>query len=61
MFLLDEDGTLFILKPSLSGYIESDRLKLIPDGQDAWAPLAIADGMMVLRDSKTMICIDLKN
>jgi outer membrane protein assembly factor BamB len=60
MFLLHEDGTLFILKPSLSGYIESDRIKLIPDGQDAWAPLAIADGMMVLRDSKTMICIDLK-
>jgi outer membrane protein assembly factor BamB len=60
IFLLNEDGTLYILKPSVSKYIESDNLKIIADGQDAWAPLAVADGYMVLRDSKTMLCIDMR-
>jgi outer membrane protein assembly factor BamB len=29
------------------------------DGYDAWAPLAIADGYLLLRDSKTMLCLDI--
>ena len=57
-YLLDDDATLIILQKSTSTYIELDRVRLL-DGHDAWAPLAIADGYMVLRDSKTMICIHL--
>jgi outer membrane protein assembly factor BamB len=58
-FLLDDDATLFIIQKSNSGYVELDKVKLF-DGHDAWAPLAIADGLMVLRDAEKMICIDLK-
>lgn len=58
-FLLDDDATLIILEKSTERYIELDRIKLF-DGHDAWAPLAIADGYMVLRDSHTMMCIDLR-
>jgi len=32
---------------------------VIKDGADAWAPMAIANGYLVLRDSKTMICINM--
>jgi outer membrane protein assembly factor BamB len=60
IFLLNEEGTLYIVKPSVSKYIESDNLKIIAGGQDAWAPIAVADGYMVLRDSKTMMCIDMR-
>jgi len=60
IIMLNDEGTLYLLKPSLSGYTELDAAKVIPDGQDAWAPLALADGYLVLRDSKTMICINLK-
>ena len=59
MFILDDDGTLIIAKPSLSEYIELDRYRVIEDGQDAWAPIALADGYMVLRDSETMVCMDM--
>ena len=59
LYLLHEDGTLFILRPSVSGYTEISQTRVIPDGQDAWAPLAIADGYLVLRDSKKMICINM--
>lgn len=58
-YLLDDDGTLFVIRKNTSRYEELDKVKLF-DGHDAWGPLAIADGYMVLRDSKTMYCIDLK-
>lgn len=60
MFLWNDDGTLFILQPSVSGYIELDQVKVIEDGHDAWAPLAVADGYMVMRDSKMLVCVNLK-
>jgi len=59
IFLLHEDGTLYILRPSISGYQELDKAKVITDGHDAWAPLGLADGYLVLRDSKTMVCVNL--
>ena len=58
-FILDDEGTLTILKPSTSKYIQLDQVKVIKDGADAWAPLAIANGYLILRDSKTMSCINL--
>jgi outer membrane protein assembly factor BamB len=60
MYLWNDDGMLFILQPSLTGYIELDQAQIIPDGHDAWAPIAIADGYMVLRDSHTMVCVDMR-
>lgn len=60
MYLWNDDGKLFILQPSVSGYQELDMAQVIPDGHDAWAPIAVADGFMVVRDSHTMVCIDMK-
>lgn len=59
LFILDDEGTLTIARPSVAKYIQLDRAKVIKDGSDAWAPLAIANGYLVLRDSKTMFCIDI--
>ncbi|MFO7999007.1 MAG: PQQ-binding-like beta-propeller repeat protein [Bacteroidales bacterium] len=58
-YLLDDDATLYIIQKSTREYIELDRVKLF-DGHDAWAPLAVADGYMVLRDSETILCINVK-
>jgi outer membrane protein assembly factor BamB len=58
-FILDDEGTLTIIKPSTSKYIQLDQVKVIKDGVDAWAPLAIADGYLLLRDSKTMVCVNM--
>jgi outer membrane protein assembly factor BamB len=60
MYLWNDDGTLFILQPSLTGYIELDQARVIEDGHDAWAPIAVADGFMVVRDSKTLVCLNMK-
>ena len=59
MFILNDEGVLTIVKPSISKFEMLDEAKVF-DAQDAWAPMAIADGYLVLRDSKKMYCIDLK-
>ena len=58
LFILNDDGTLIIARPSTREYLEVDRYRVM-EGNDAWGPLAVADGYMVLRDAKTMICLDL--
>lgn len=59
MFILNDNGTLFIARPSTERYIQIDQVKVIEDGHDAWAPFAIANGYLIMRDSKTLVCIDL--
>jgi outer membrane protein assembly factor BamB len=58
-WLLNEDGTLVIIEASTKEFKQLDEFKLL-DGQDAWAPLALADGFLVLRDSKTLMCVDIR-
>lgn len=59
LFVLSDDGTLTMIQPDTESFRQMAQKKIF-DGHDAWAPLAIANGKMVLRDSKTMFCIDLK-
>lgn len=59
MFILNDDGTLTIARPSTDRYIQLDQVQVIENGHDAWAPFALADGYLIMRDSKTMVCIDL--
>lgn len=59
LFILRDDGTLFITQPSTERYIQIDEVKVIEDGHDAWAPFAIADGYLLMRDANTLVCIDL--
>jgi len=54
-----DDGTLVLAEATTSGYSELARAKVLP-GHDAWAPMALADGMLVCRDRETMICLDVK-
>jgi outer membrane protein assembly factor BamB len=58
LFILSDDATLTIARPSTSKYLELDSYRVL-EGHDAWGPLAIADGYLVLRDSKTMVCLDI--
>ena len=59
-YILSDEGVLTIARASTDQYIQLDQVKVFENGHDAWAPIAIADGYMVLRDSKTMVCIKLK-
>lgn len=56
IFLLSDDGTLSIIRPDVNRFVQLDQVQIF-EGHDAWAPLAIADGYLLLRDSKKMVCI----
>ena len=58
-FILNDDGTLTIARADVSKFVVLDKAKIM-DGQDAWGPIAIVDGRLLMRDSKKMVCIDIK-
>lgn len=58
LFIVSDDATLTIVRPSTREYQELDSYRVL-DGHDAWGPIAIADGYLVMRDSKTMVCLDM--
>jgi len=58
LFVLnDQRGTLHLVAADPAGYRELAQAKLL-DGHDAWAPMAMAAGRLILRDATTMICIE---
>ena len=59
LYILDDHAVLTIVKPSKTQYEQLGQVQLF-EGFDAWAPFALADGYMILRDSKRMMCIDLR-
>ncbi len=55
-YILNDEGALTMIKASKDAYVSLAQAQVL-HGQDAWAPIAVADGRMVLRDSKRMVCI----
>jgi outer membrane protein assembly factor BamB len=57
-YVLDKDASLIMVKANTQKYEELGRCKLL-QGHEAWAPIALVGNLMLLRDSKVMICIDI--
>jgi len=58
VYVLDDRGTLTMLRASVSAYEELGRAQIL-DGRDAWGPLALAGRRLILRDSTRMVCLDI--
>jgi outer membrane protein assembly factor BamB len=58
-YLLREDGVLLAVQASLEGYRVLGSGKIL-DGPDPWAPMALAGGRLLARDSRRMVCVDLR-
>lgn len=58
-FILNDTGEFTMIRASTTGYEKLGSCKPLT-GRDAWAPMAIVDGKMILRDSETVICLDLR-
>ncbi|MBN2088256.1 PQQ-binding-like beta-propeller repeat protein [candidate division KSB1 bacterium] len=56
-FILDDEGTLTMARATTRGYEELAQKKIL-DGHDAWGPLALVNGRLLLRDSKRLVCLD---
>jgi outer membrane protein assembly factor BamB len=59
LFILADDGTLTLARASATAFEPLARAKVLA-GVDAWAPMAIAGGRLLLRDSRRMLCLDVR-
>jgi outer membrane protein assembly factor BamB len=60
LFVLSDDGVLTLAEASPSRYRRLARAKLLDNG-DAWAPMAMAGGRLLLRDKNRMLCLDVRS
>lgn len=58
-YILSDEGVLTIARISKNNYQELAEFKVL-QGHDAWGPLAIVNGRLLARDSRQMICLDLR-
>ena len=59
IYLVDGNGNLNLVDPNPQAYKVISKVNLL-GGKEIWAPMALADGKLVLRDQKQMKCLDLK-
>jgi outer membrane protein assembly factor BamB len=60
LFVLDDRScNLHMLEANPKEYKELGRAQMM-DGHDAWAPMAFANGLLILRDLTIMKCVDLR-
>jgi outer membrane protein assembly factor BamB len=58
-FILNDAGDMTIARVSPTGFKILDQARII-EGQDSWGPIAITGGYLLMRDSKQMVCLDIK-
>jgi len=59
IFVLNDDGLLKMLDASTRGYKELASAQVL-NGHDAWGPMALAAGRLLVRDSRKMVCLDVR-
>lgn len=58
LFVLDDSGKLTMAEASTSAFAPLGTAQVL-DGHDAWAPMALVNGRLLLRDFTRMACVDL--
>lgn len=59
LLILEDNGTLTMARASEQGYEKLAQSKVL-EGKEAWAPMALADGLLLVRDYGRMKCLDLR-
>ena len=57
LFAFKEDGELYAYQLGTGSMTLLHKQRVMEEGIDAWGPLAYADGMLLVRDSKTIKCL----
>ena len=57
LFVMNDEGLLALAEASTTGFKKLAEAKVL-EGPDAWGPMALADGRLILRDMNRMICLD---
>jgi outer membrane protein assembly factor BamB len=57
--ILDDDGTLSIINCNETPPVSLGKFQAIPNGHDAWGPIAVAGSKLLIRDLTRLYCYDL--
>jgi len=60
MFAMNDTGRLALLEVSPVGYRELAWAAIFPEGHDAWGPMALVAGRLLLRDMTRLKCLDVR-
>ncbi|MBN1479415.1 PQQ-like beta-propeller repeat protein [candidate division KSB1 bacterium] len=58
-FILSDDGVLTLIKVSTTEWNVLDQAKVL-EGHDAWGPMAMVQGRLLCRDSRRLVCLDVR-
>ena len=58
IYVMDSEGLLVVAEATSQGYQPLGRFQVFDDGHDAWGPMALAGGRLILRDLTRMTCLD---
>jgi outer membrane protein assembly factor BamB len=58
-YILSDDGVLTIARASAAEYVQLGQAKIL-EGVDAWGPMALVNGLLLARDSRRLVCVDLR-
>lgn len=59
LLIMNDDGFLTMIEANPKGYAPLARARIL-DGKEAWAPMALVNGLLLARDYNRMICLDLR-
>jgi outer membrane protein assembly factor BamB len=60
IFIVDgKRGDLYCIKASPKGYQELGKMKRVLKGPKLWSPVALSEGILVIRDHKQLVCVKL--
>jgi len=59
LFIMDDGGTLTMIRADTSAFVKLAQARVLA-GRDSWGPMALVEGRLLCRDSKRMICLDLR-
>jgi outer membrane protein assembly factor BamB len=58
-FILSDEGVLTMMRADAGEPIFLAQAKIL-DGHDAWGPMAIVNGRLLARDSRRLVCVDVR-
>jgi outer membrane protein assembly factor BamB len=59
ILVMDDQGRLTVAEAIPEGYRRLSECEVFPGGHDAWGPMALVSGRLILRDMTRMACLDL--
>ena len=57
IYIMNDEGVLTLAQASTTGYVQLAEAKVL-EGHEAWGPMALASGRLIVRDMNRMICLD---